>query len=146
MAQQEFVVLPEQADNRLDFFLACSLKGTYSRMKIKQLIQEGLITLNGKTVKPHTQVAAQDRIVIAHKEELVEENKAEAIPLDLVYEDGDMMIVNKPAGLLVHPGTGNPSGTLLNALLHYTKTLSRAGDPSRPGIVHRLDKDTSGLL
>lgn len=146
MEPQRFVVPPEHAASRLDFFLAQVLKDAYSRTKIKQLIQESLITVNGRTVKPHTCVAAGDIITLADQEEPVPYSGAEAIPLDIVFEDGDIIVVNKPAGLLVHPGTGNPSGTLLNGLLHYTTSLSCAGDPSRPGIVHRLDKGTSGLL
>ncbi|MBI4000139.1 MAG: RluA family pseudouridine synthase, partial [Candidatus Omnitrophica bacterium] len=131
---------------RLDYFLAQQLAETFSRTKIKQLIEEGKIRLNERSVKPHTHVIPGDQISIVYEKEPEDFTRAESIPLDVRYEDEDIIVVNKPAGMVVHPGCGNQKGTLVNALLHHTKSLSQVGDAVRPGIVHRLDKDTSGLL
>jgi 23S rRNA pseudouridine1911/1915/1917 synthase len=146
MEEKQFKVPPEAANARIDSYLAAALKDQFSRTKIKQLIEDGLIQLNQKSVKPHTHVAAEDEIVVRFERRIEETNRAEAIPIDVVYEDEDLMVVNKPAGMVVHPGSGNPKGTMVNALLHYSKSLSSFGPPDRPGIVHRLDKNTSGLI
>ena len=146
MEEKQLIVPPEIGNVRLDYFLAKELTEFFSRTKIKQLIEEGKITLNDRAVKPHTQVMSGDKISIVYESEVPECTRAESIPVDIVHEDEDIIVVNKPPGMVVHPGCGNPSGTLVNALLHYTKLLSSVGDRVRPGIVHRLDKDTSGLL
>ena len=91
-------------------------------------------------------LSAGDQVSISYEKEPQDFSRAEAIPLDVIYDDEDIIVVNKPAGMVVHPASGNLSGTLVNALLHYSKSLSQLGDASRPGIVHRLDKDTSGLM
>ncbi len=146
MEEKRIAVPPDAANARLDFFLAQELIQTFSRTKIKQLIEEGKIRLNERLVKPHTHLASGDQISIAYEQEPDDLTRAESIPLDIIFEDDDIILINKPAGMVVHPGCGNPKGTLVNALLHHTRSLSQMGDAVRPGIVHRLDKDTSGLL
>ena len=146
MEEKQLTVPPEIGNVRLDYFLAKELTELFSRTKIKQLIEEGKIKLNNRAVKPHTQIMPGDKISIVYELEAPEFTRAESIPIDIVYEDEDIIVVNKPPGMVVHPGCGNPNGTLVNALLHHTKSLSSVGDRVRPGIVHRLDKDTSGLL
>lgn len=146
MEKRQLIVPPDINHIRLDFFLAKELTETFSRTKIKQLIKEGKIKLNNQPAKPHTHVAGGDQISVTYEVEMADLTRAESIPLDITYEDKDLIVVNKPAGMVVHPGCGNPKGTLVNALLHHTNSLSSVGDRIRPGIVHRLDKDTSGLL
>lgn len=124
--------------------LLVSLGAAPSREKVKALITEGKATLNGKKEKAHTLVKEGDEVSYSPYEEKPLALKKEDIPLDIVYEDDDVLIINKKAGLVVHPGNGNESGTLLNAILFHEDSLP--GAPSRPGIVHRIDKDTSGLL
>lgn len=146
MTERKLTVPSEAAGLRLDYYLAQVLAGALSRAQIKTLVETGKVTLNAQAVKAHTHLASGDQVFIAYEEDAESLNRAEDIPLDVVYEDKDLLIVNKPAGMVVHPACGNPNGTLVNALLHYSKSLSRLGDASRPGIVHRLDKDTSGLI
>lgn len=146
MEEKTIIVPPDAWNARLDYFLAQELTDTFSRTKLKQLIEEGKIKLNEKTAKPHTHVMPGDQISVAYQKEAEDFTRAESLPLDIVYEDDEIIVVNKPAGMVVHPGCGNLKGTLVNALLHHTKSLSQVGDAIRPGIVHRLDKDTSGLL
>ncbi|NLY77333.1 MAG: RluA family pseudouridine synthase [Tissierellia bacterium] len=130
---------------RLDSYVTEKVEDV-SRSYASNLIKEGLILVNGEKKKPKYIVKAGDiiQIQLPVKESL--EPVAEEIPLDIVYEDKDILIVNKPKGLVVHPAPGSKSQTLVNALLNYTKDLSSINGPIRPGIVHRLDKDTSGLL
>ena len=131
---------------RLDKFVAENLTNI-SRSKIKSLIEKGLITVNKFKKDPDYKLELNDKISINQKSEESSKLLGEDIKLDIVYEDEDILIINKPAGLVVHPGAGNKSGTLVNALIHYCgNSLSTIGDNSRPGIVHRIDKDTSGLL
>ena len=131
---------------RLDKFVAENLTNI-SRSKIKSLIEKGLITVNKFKKDPDYKLELNDKISINQKTEENSKLLGEDIKLDIVYEDEDILIINKPAGLVVHPGAGNKSGTLVNALIHYCgNSLSTIGDSSRPGIVHRIDKDTSGLL
>ena len=131
---------------RLDKFVAENLTNI-SRSKIKSLIEKGLITVNKFKKDPDYKLELNDKISINQKSEESSKLLGEAIKLNIVYEDEDILIINKPAGLVVHPGAGNKSGTLVNALIHYCgNSLSTIGDSSRPGIVHRIDKDTSGLL
>ena len=146
METKQLIVPLETPNVRLDYFLAQALVETFSRTKLKQLIEEGKVRLNHKPAKPHTRIMPGDQISIDYHEEPQDLNRAESIPIDVVYEDEDLLVVNKPAGMVVHPGCGNLKGTLVNALLYHTQSLSSIGDAVRPGIVHRLDKDTSGLL
>jgi len=147
MTTKQIVVPPDTSNVRLDVFLAKELAEVFSRTKIKQLIGGGQIRLKGRPpVKPHTLVVPGDEILVDYEAEAGEIDRFEEIPLDIVYEDEDVMVVNKPVGMVVHPACGNPSGTLVNALLYHTNSLSSLGDKTRPGIIHRLDKDTSGLL
>lgn len=133
---------------RIDSYLANTIENS-TRSKIQKLIKADLITVNGKTVKANYQVVPGDEIVVkipvSPRPEHVE---AENIPLDILYEDQYLLVVNKPPGMVAHPALGNYSGTLVNALLHYTNELSKFNKeaPTRPGIIHRIDKETSGLL
>jgi 23S rRNA pseudouridine1911/1915/1917 synthase len=140
-----FAVSEEDAGIRLDRFLA-TRAGELSRTRIQELIAEGRVSVNGVVTKPSHRVEAgeQVEIEVPQPEEL--EVAAEAIPLDVLYEDDDLAVVNKPAGIAVHPGAGESTGTLVGALLYRFGTLSAIGGPRRPGIVHRLDKGTSGVL
>lgn len=140
----EFLI--EDVENlRIDLFLADKYKN-HSRSKISRLIKSGDILVNDKLVKPSYLVEKGDKISVKTLEEEKIKLIAENIPLDIIYEDEYIIILNKPKGLVVHPGVDNYSGTLVNGLLNYTKELSDIGGEERPGIVHRLDKDTSGLL
>jgi 23S rRNA pseudouridine1911/1915/1917 synthase len=131
------------AGARLDAYLAVQIDG-WSRARLQRLIDSGDVLVNGKVAKASYKVAAKDEIEV----ELISAPAAftpENIPLEIVFEDEHLIVINKPAGLVVHPAAGVPSGTLANALAYHFQQLSHAGT-SRPGIVHRLDKDTSGLL
>ncbi|MBU4201295.1 MAG: RluA family pseudouridine synthase [Verrucomicrobia bacterium] len=136
---------PEETGVRLDVWLTRRVK-TISRSRIKALIQAGHITLDGHAVKEHHKTRAGEtvRVVIPPLEDTT--LRPEPIPLDILYQDSDLMVINKPAGLVVHPAAGHPSGTLVNALLFHCPELAGIGGERRPGIVHRLDKDTSGVL
>ena len=134
-----------EKNTRLDKFLAENLP-ELSRSGIKKLLDEGHILLNKKIVKAGTVVKVGDVVEIELPEPKQTEIVAENIPLDVVYEDDDLLVINKPQGMVVHPASGNFSGTLVNALLYSIKDLSSINGDVRPGIVHRLDKDTSGLM
>lgn len=141
-----FEVAACDADERLDVYLAQKLPWL-SRTQIQRLIAEGAVTHNHRNdVKPREIVRAGDSITIVIPSPKPAKPKPQDIPLDIVYEDEDVLVINKPAGLAVHPGAGIPDGTLVNALLGRCASLSVIGGEARPGIVHRLDKDTSGLL
>lgn len=142
---REFVVSPVDAGRRLDIFLAKHMPD-WSRSQLQRQIRSGSVTVGSRTVyKAGEEVQAGDRITIrAALREL--RAVAEDLPLSIVYEDDDLVVVNKPAGMVVHVGAGVRSGTLVNALLHHIGKLSATGGEHRPGIVHRLDKMTSGLL
>jgi 23S rRNA pseudouridine1911/1915/1917 synthase len=145
--QGEVIVKPEDADERLDTFLAKKLVGELSRSQVKILILSDAILVNGQRMKPHTPVRAGDRITVEYQDRRAYEATPEAIPLVIPYEDKDLLVVDKPAGMVVHPAHANLEHTLVNALLyHVGKELPVVGDSVRPGIVHRLDKETSGLL
>lgn len=134
-----------EAAERIDRFLA--RQGLpVSRSQIQRGLDEGVIDVNGRRVKPAYLIRPGDRITIRHPPPTPLALPAEPIPLDVVYEDGDLLVIDKPAGLVVHPAPGHASGTLVNALLHHCRDLAGIGGKERPGIVHRLDKDTSGLL
>lgn len=132
-------------EERLDSYVADQIKNV-SRSYINKLIKEGLILVNGVKKKPKYIVKKEDLIQVNLPERKPQEPIAEDIPLDIVYEDTDILIINKPKDMVVHPAPGNQSNTLVNALLNYTDNLSTINGNIRPGIVHRLDKDTSGLL
>lgn len=138
-----FQVNENDAGARLDAYLAAHIDG-WSRARLQRLIESGDVLVNSKLAKASSRVAANDEIEV----ELTSAPAAfapENIPLEIVFEDEHLIVINKPAGLVVHPAAGVPSGTLANALAHHFQQLSNAGT-IRPGIVHRLDKDTSGLL
>ena len=146
MIDQEIKVVEIENQKRLDQYLA-QKQNDLSRTMIKKLIEEGQITVNGKNVKTSYTVQAGDTIKIIVPEAKETKLEAQEIPLDIVYEDKDIIVVNKPKGMVVHPAVGNPDGTLVNAIMaHCKENLSGIGGELRPGIVHRLDKDTSGLL
>lgn len=118
-----------------------------SRSAVQRLLEDGAVTLDGKAVKKNAKLPAGTVLNVEIPEVRLAENPAQEIPLDVVYEDEDVIVVNKPKGLVVHPAPGHPDGTLVNALLHHCgASLSGIGGEARPGIVHRIDKETSGLL
>ena len=142
---RKFVVTAEEADARLDVYLARQMPD-WSRSQILRLIHSGLVAVGGRFArKGGEEVQSGERITVTAARE---EPRAlpEALPLAIVYEDEDLVVVNKPAGMVVHVGAGVKSGTLVNALLHHIGSLSSAGGKLRPGIVHRLDRMTSGLV
>lgn len=142
----ELELLIENAENlRLDKYLASKLEGM-TRTQIQSLIEDGNILVNGKAAKASYTVKNGDAVRVIIPEAEPCEIKPENIPLDIYYEDSDLLVINKPAGMVVHPAAGNYSGTLVNALLYHCGDLSGINGILRPGIVHRLDKDTSGLL
>jgi len=141
----ELLVPKEAARMRLDQFLARELP-QFSRSRIQQLIRNSFVALNGSPARPREAIRAGDRIEINEPPPEKIDTAPEAIPLEIIYEDDDLIVINKQPGLVVHPGAGQPRGTLVNALLHHFPKLSGIGGKERPGIVHRLDKETSGCL
>jgi len=141
-----FDVPSGQKKERIDMYLSAHIENA-TRSKVQKLIEANLVKVNGNFVKPSYKVLPDDfieaTIPISHRPEKTE---PEDIPLNIVYEDDYLIVVNKPAGMVAHPAYSNYTGTLVNALLHHTQKLSKLNEPGRPGIVHRLDKDTSGLL
>jgi len=135
----------EAARQRLDLFLAGRLT-QYSRSRLQQLIKGGFVRVNGESARPRQIVRTADTVELVAPAPVKTENAAQDIPLDILFEDNDLLVINKPAGLVVHPGAGHRDQTLVNALLHHCTNLSGIGGEERPGIVHRLDKDTSGCL
>ncbi len=129
---------------RIDKYLSDKL--AFSRSCIAKMLQDGSILVNQKQVKPSYIVSLNDQIEIVKEYKKESDLKPEEMPLDIVYEDDDIMVINKPSGVVVHPGAGNSFNTLANGLLYYTQNLSDVNGEKRPGIVHRLDKDTSGLM
>jgi 23S rRNA pseudouridine1911/1915/1917 synthase len=142
---QRFTVAAADAGTRLDRFLAARLP-ELSRTRIQELIDEGRARVNGRAAKPSHRVAAGETVEIEPQPRPPLAAAPEAIPLAILYEDEDVIVVDKPAGMTVHAGAGQSRGTLVNALLHHFGRLSGAGGALRPGIVHRLDKATSGAL
>ena len=140
-----YVAGAEDSGIRLDAYLAKNTE--LSRSAAAKLIESGAVTVNGKTVEKKYQLREGDGIDLTLPEAEEYEAEPENIPLDVVYEDSDIIVINKPSGMVVHPAPGNYTGTLVNALLYHCKdSLSGIGGVMRPGIVHRIDKDTSGLL
>jgi len=140
----ELTVPPDSAGARLDRWLADHLP--LSRAQARRLLDEGRVEVLGQTVKPALKLVPGWQIHVSIPEVAPLTVEPEAIPLDVVYEDADLVVINKPAGMVVHPSKGHDAGTLVNALLAHCEDLSGIGGVKRPGIVHRLDKDTSGLL
>lgn len=143
----DFIVEDVDAGKRLDSFLAEKNTAKYARSFIGKMIEENLVLYNGKPSKASTKIKTGDRIELFEKEPEPLAVKGEEIPLEIVYEDDDLMVINKPRGMVVHPAPGHTSGTLVNAVLsHAGESLSSINGVLRPGIVHRIDKDTSGLI
>jgi len=138
--EHELTIPDEYTLQRVDQAIA-QLLPQYSRSRLQQWLKSGGILVDGSKRKPKEKVFGGERVVVS-VEETGDENLAEDIPLDIVHEDDELLVVNKPPGLVVHPGAGNPAGTLLNALLAHCPDISHV---PRAGIVHRLDKETSGL-
>lgn len=148
MSEEEVlrIQVPRELDGqRVDRAAAALTKGELTRTKLQKLIEEGNLLLDGRDVKPSARVASGQVMEIFVPPPPPADLKAQDIPLTVLYEDEDLIVINKPSGMVVHPAAGNPDGTLVNALLHHCGGIE-AGDAARPGIVHRLDKDTSGLM
>ena len=144
--KKQFIVTEQNMNQRLDMYIA-SLDLDLSRSMAQKIIENGQVLVNGKVPKASYKTKLGDKIEIELLEPKETNLEAQDIPLDIIYEDGDILVVNKPKGMVVHPGNGNPDGTLANAVLNHCKeNLSGIGGEIRPGIVHRLDKDTSGLI
>lgn len=141
----EFTAPAEGEGGRLDQFVARSVEGM-TRSTAQRLMDEGRVTVDGKVEKPSLKLRGGERIVVAVPPPAPAVPLAEEIPLVILHEDSDLVVVNKPAGMVVHPGAGTPGGTLVNALLAHCTDLSGIGGEIRPGIVHRIDKDTTGVL
>lgn len=144
-SRQDLIVSPEEAGVRLDRYLTSVLAGR-SRSQIQRLIKDGKVTLGGQATAANRVVRAGDTIAVDIPEPASATPEPEDLGLDIVYQDSDLIVVNKPAGMVVHPAAGHAQGTLVNALLHDVKDLSGIGGELRPGIVHRLDRGTSGLM
>ena len=146
METLEFTAAPADAGQRLDRWLA-GQAGAPSRSALQGLMEAGFVRRNGAPANKKDKLAAGDRITLTLPDPQPIEAQPQDIPLDIVYEDDHLLVVNKPKGMVVHPAPGNPDGTLVNALLYHCRgRLSGVGGAIRPGIVHRIDKDTSGLL
>lgn len=143
--QAEFLATTEETGTRLDRVVAAHFP-ELSRTRVQELIQQGLVLLNGKPAKDSHKVRTNDLIHVVPQERPALQAEPESIPLDVRYEDDDVIAINKPAGMSVHAGAGSSHGTLVNALLGRGQALSQGTDPLRPGIVHRLDKETSGIV
>lgn len=143
---ETFVVKKEEENSRIDRYLAKKKEGL-SRVAVQRLIEEEKILINGKKTKASYKIQENDTITVEQEEPKEIELKAQDIPVEIIYEDKDIIVVNKPKGMVVHPANGNPDGTLVNAIMAICKdSLSGIGGEIRPGIVHRIDKDTSGIL
>lgn len=145
MNQVNIAVSEEQTSERLDKFLSTT-EPEWSRTQVQQWVKDGLIEVNGKQVKANYKVQPGDQIKVEIPDPEVLDVEAEPMDLDIYYEDADVLVVNKPRGMVVHPAPGHVSGTLVNGLMAHCTDLSGINGVMRPGIVHRIDKDTSGLL
>ena len=145
--RQHRVDVPDERENtRIDQYLS-EIISDYSRSYLKKLVQEGYVSVNAVVItKPSFKLSGGDQLFLTIPEPVEVDISAEDIPLDIKYEDEHLLVINKPAGMVVHPGAGVHNGTLVNALMYHCKDLSGVGGRLRPGIVHRLDKNTSGLL
>jgi 23S rRNA pseudouridine1911/1915/1917 synthase len=144
---QDLIALPVDAGARLDVFVARHFDGE-SRSAIQKWIESGNVLLNGRRAKASHKIQSGDRIQVEPQERKTEKDALEPwdIPLEVLYEDDALLAINKPAHVVTHPGAGNRSHTVANAILHHRPEMAGVGHPHRPGIVHRLDKETSGLL
>ena len=144
-APQEFIATPTHAGVRLDHFLG-ELGLDFSRSRLQMFVREGHITVDGEIVRPNHKLRGTEKIVLNEPASVASATEAQDIALDVLFEDEDIIVINKPPGLVVHPAAGHQNGTLVNALLFHCDELSGIGGVERPGIVHRLDKETSGCL
>lgn len=143
---KEYIVSQEEKGKRLDTYIS-SVDTDITRTSAQRLIEDGNILVNGKNAKVSYKIQENDKISVEIPKPKQIELKAQDIPIEIIYEDSDIIVVNKPKGMVVHPANGNPDGTLVNAIMAICKdSLSGIGGEIRPGIVHRIDKDTSGLL
>ncbi|MCX6549902.1 MAG: RluA family pseudouridine synthase [Acidobacteria bacterium] len=145
MQHLELPVTADQSGQRLDHFVVEQVPGQ-SRSQIQRLIKEGQIRVGGHDAKPNYLTRAGDTVTVDVPDPAPATPQPEALPIDVLFEDADLIVVNKPAGMVVHPAPGHTGGTLVNALLHYVDDLSGIGGELRPGIVHRLDRGTSGVM
>lgn len=141
----QVTVLEEQKNERIDKFVA-GVNNEWSRSQVQQWIKDGVVMVNGTDVKGNYKVKTNDEITVTIPEPEELDIKAEDMNLEIYYEDADVLVVNKPRGMVVHPAPGHTSGTLVNGLMYHCTDLSGINGVMRPGIVHRIDKDTSGLL
>ncbi|GMR65951.1 RluA family pseudouridine synthase [Bacillus cereus] len=141
----QVTVAEEQKNERIDKFVA-EINSEWSRSQVQQWIKDDVVTVNGKSVKVNYKVKENDEITVTIPEPEALDIQAEDMNLEIYYEDADVLVVNKPRGMVVHPAPGHTSGTLVNGLMHHCTDLSGINGVMRPGIVHRIDKDTSGLL
>lgn len=141
----EFLVENDRAGARLDLFLA-ERAGELSRSRIQALVRAGHVTVDGGVARPSQKLQAGEKVRLIEPPPTASETLPEEIPLSILHEDDDLLVIDKPAGMVVHPAAGNTGRTLVNALLHHCGSLSVIGGEERPGIVHRLDKDTSGCI
>ena len=146
MEELRFEIAEDMEDERIDKCISLLVE-ELSRSFIQKLIKDGNVLVNGKPVKGSFRVKCEDEVVFSVPESVEPDIEPENIPLDILYEDADLIVVNKPKGMVVHPAPGHTSGTLVNALMfHCGNELSGINGEKRPGIVHRIDKDTSGVL
>ena len=141
----DLTVEPDFEGQRLDRFLVANLEGQ-SRSQVQRAIADGHVTVDGRQARSNLSVHEGDRVHVALPAAVPGQAEAEPLPLDILYQDPDLVVLNKPAGMVVHPAAGHASGTLVNALLHHITDLSGIGGELRPGIVHRLDRGTSGVM
>ncbi|MEE9375066.1 MAG: RluA family pseudouridine synthase [Rhizobiaceae bacterium] len=149
ISEMEVLIVPHSwAGKRVDLFISANSSDDISRARVQALVRKGFVTINGLIPKgTSTKISVGDVVRFAMPAPEEATPQPEPIPLDILHEDADLIVINKPAGMVVHPAPGNWSGTLVNALLHHCKeSLSGIGGVKRPGIVHRLDKDTSGVM
>ncbi|MDQ0192556.1 RluA family pseudouridine synthase [Paenibacillus wynnii] len=142
----EWTVTAEHARERVDKYITESWEGNISRSQVQLWINDGHVNVNGAPVKANHKLLEGEVVTVVVPETEVTDLVAENIPLEVVYEDSDVIVINKKRGMVVHPAVGHPSGTLVNALMYHCKDLSGINGEIRPGIVHRIDKDTSGLI
>ncbi|MCM3237795.1 RluA family pseudouridine synthase [Heyndrickxia oleronia] len=145
MEKMEHIILESENNERIDKIIS-TLNAEWSRSQVQQWIKDGQVKVNGKQIKANYKCTINDQIVIDIPEPEILDVQAEEMNLDIYYEDGDVLVVNKPKGMVVHPAPGHLTGTLVNGLMAHCKDLSGINGVLRPGIVHRIDKDTSGLL
>ena len=146
MPEQKILIESPYEGKRIDLVLAQVMSARFSRSQIKKMIENGQVLIRERKITPHHHVKTGEIVEIHWGEEAAGETRAEDIPIDIIYEDEEVVLVNKPPGMVVHPAHGNPNHTLVNALLYHFKGLSSIGGAVRPGLVHRLDKDTSGIM